>query len=194
MKEQYYEYLDELSHDLADTSLLDWSTRMGYEILAEKLLRKGISLESLYGALFNAAKFGQLQIIKLLVEHGINRHRLMGYALALAIENGHLGVVEYLVNHGMSIPQRFRDALISASGYGHLPIVRFFVERETNIDSLNDALAAAVIGGHINVIKYLLDHGADLKSLGSLTLNQAIRYGHSNVVDYVTKLSRNQNH
>lgn len=197
LKERYYEFLRETRSDYPDIALLQSAARMGYEILAENLLKRSIDIEprELNYVFLDAVRHGKLPIIELLVKNGYIRSQLVNnVALESAIKFKRLNVVEYLLDHGDFTPHMLDKTLIFASRIGQLLSVELLLKRGANIHTDHDAaLRSAVIDGHLNVVRYLLDHGANINSLTSYTLNEAARNGHSDVVDYITSLLRKQN-
>ena len=67
-----------------------------------KLLRGGNIYKHPY-ALQYAARYGKLEIVKLLIEHGADIHADDDYALGKAAEFGHLEIVKFLFECGANI-------------------------------------------------------------------------------------------
>jgi len=114
---------------------------------------------SLNSLLADAAKAGELGIVKYLKEHGANIHSFDDYALGLASYNGHLSVVKYLVEQG---------AYIHAGD--------------------DDALRLASANDHLSVVQYLVEHGANIHARDDLALRWASEYGNTSVADYLRTL------
>ena len=58
-----------------------------------------------------ACKYGSLDKVISLLDHGANIHAVNECALRLSAENGHLPVVQYLLEHGADIHATNNDAL-----------------------------------------------------------------------------------
>lgn len=91
-------------------------------------------------ALRIAAGYGHLDIIRYLVDHGVNLHSrgdvgvLFGLkrgetALLSAAENGHLDTVKYLIEQGVNIHAFYNNALIGATENDHLDMVKYLIEQ-----------------------------------------------------------------
>ena len=103
--------------------------------------------------LFDAAKSGDTNTVKLLLDRGADIHAVDDYALRCAAYGGHENVVKLLLDRGADIHA---------------------------IDDL--ALQLAADGGHEGVVKLLLDRGADIHASSDLALQWAARGGHEGVV------------
>ncbi len=79
--------------------------------MAEKLLRTGIFRDTVFGyvdhrmftPLIHASRIGRLDLVQLLVQHGVNVNLVMGgytSALSVAAEAGHIEIVRLLLAHG----------------------------------------------------------------------------------------------
>jgi hypothetical protein len=93
-----------------------------------------------------------------------------GSALFAAAEYGHLEVVKMLVKAGASInyfvPGVFGTPLYAASKLGHLSVVEFFTEHKADPNVIcgtcGNALLAAVQGNHAAIVNTLIACGADV--------------------------------
>lgn len=116
-------------------------------------------------ALVAAAKYGNLQIGKLLIDSGAN--------------------IEFHAEHDKS-------PLISAAAYGHLDFVQYLLSQGAQIDRVvpgeGTAIIAATRSGDLETIKYLLEEGADMEKviMGEGTpLLAAARDGNTQIVEYL---------
>ena len=112
-------------------------------IIARLLIERGarINVRSSgrnYTPLDLAAREGDLEMVKLLVDNGANVNNYK--PLHLASEKGYLEIVTYLVEHGANL----NDPDI-----------------EIRFDGLSP-LHEAVRGGHFDVVEYLVEQGADI--------------------------------
>ena len=101
-----------------------------------------------------AAENGHLNIVKYLVEQGIDFQE--EDALVYAVRNGHLDIVKYLVEKGSDIHINNEEPLREASKRGYLNIVKYLVERGADIHVNDDEpLRKARQNGHVDVVQYL---------------------------------------
>ncbi|XP_076253776.1 uncharacterized protein LOC143192364 isoform X4 [Rhynchophorus ferrugineus] len=131
-------------------------------------------LQDLHGqaALHVAARLGQAQVVKVLLESGANADQadIDGWTpLRAAAWGGHTEVVEMLVRHGCaldSVDAENRTALRAAAWSGHEEIVKILLQNGANVNLTDHegrtALIAAAYMGHSEIVDHLLDYGADI--------------------------------
>ncbi|CAH0549633.1 unnamed protein product [Brassicogethes aeneus] len=131
-------------------------------------------LQDIHGqaALHVAARLGQAQVVKVLLEAGANADQadVDGWTpLRAAAWGGHTEVVELLVKHGCSldsVDSENRTALRAASWSGHEEIVRNLLHNGSNVNLTDHegrtALIAAAYMGHSEIVEHLLEFGADI--------------------------------
>ncbi|XP_046329919.1 ankyrin repeat and KH domain-containing protein 1-like [Haliotis rufescens] len=118
--------------------------------------------------------------------------------LMLAAQNAHKQVFDFLVGQGasMSIMSRAEMSILHVACEGrNIPIVKYVLEQNvTDINSRrrdgSTAAMLAVLRGHGDVFNLLLSKGADLTLFddkGSTFVDQAIRGGNTEIVEYVLK-------
>lgn len=106
-----------------------------------------ISLERI--TLFNAAKDGQHEIVKSLLQDGVDVNVIARdgqTALHLSAEYGHEAVTQTLLKHGASFDQRMLPGKADKNG---------------NCPGGRVPLHYAALKGHLGIINILLSHGAD---------------------------------
>ena len=82
--------------------------------------------------LIDAAKHGELENVKFLLENGADIHARDDHALSLASLIGHTEIVKLLIDHGADIHAWADDALKWASMYGHTEIVKLLKSTAKN--------------------------------------------------------------
>ncbi|XP_057668460.1 ankyrin repeat domain-containing protein 50 [Diorhabda carinulata] len=123
-------------------------------------------------ALHVAARLGQAQVVKVLLEAGANADQadVDGWTpLRAAAWGGHTEVVELLVKHGCSLDSvdaENRTALRAAAWSGHEEIVKILLQNGANVNLTDHegrtALIAAAYMGHADIVEHLLNFGADI--------------------------------
>lgn len=123
-------------------------------------------------ALHVAARLGQAQLVKVLLDAGADPDLADGDGwtpLRAASWGGHTEVVELLVARGCALDstdQEGRTALRAASWSGHEDIVRILVTHGAQINLTDHegrtALIAAAYMGHAEIVEHLLDNGANV--------------------------------
>jgi len=160
----------------------DMSETWGYELfehirneevvdleLVKELLDKGatpnienyISETTLFFAIQN------IEVLKLLIEAGVDVNTNDGEALLVASDRGYLKAVQCLIEAGADVNIKhyyYGTALISASAQGHLEIVKYLVEKGADIHAETlkgkTALMKASESGHTEIVDYLRSKGA----------------------------------
>jgi hypothetical protein len=75
--------------------------------------------------------------------------------------NGRLEVVKYLVEKGVDFRARDNEAVRWASESGHLEVVKYLIEKGADFKADNNyAIRHASDNGHLKVTKYLVEMGA----------------------------------
>jgi ankyrin repeat protein len=98
-------------------------------------------------AMYEAAKGGRIEILKLMIEKGGTDFDL---AMAGAAKGGHIGIGKLLIEKGAV---NFNGAMIWAAEGGNMEIVKLMVEKgATDFDR---AMNNAAKGGHMEIVEYL---------------------------------------
>lgn len=171
--------------------LLYEAAKRGELELVKEAIKKGVDIHKFNEiTLTYASGGGHLEILKYLVALGANIHA-NNQILRWASEKGHLEVVKYLVELGVNIHFNNDAALRSASAGGHLDIVKYLEGLGANIHANNDdALRSASQNGRLNVIKYLLSKGANPNAIDHHTLERADVYGYYEIIKYLASLNK----
>jgi ankyrin repeat protein len=106
-------------------------------------------------ALFFAAGSGNLDLVRELLDLGINRDHLK-HALSFAAGRGHLAIVQELIHAGAT---GLNWALVKAAEAGQLNVVQELIKRGAT--DLNRALVEAAEYGRLNVVQELIKRGAN---------------------------------
>jgi ankyrin repeat protein len=181
-----------------------------------KILATGVDLEPMSGLndvnkpLAYAAAYGNLEIVKLLVEAGANLNGQVAYgdvALIKADEHGNDDIIEYLIREGadVNVPNDYGvTPFIGLCGKGRLEFVELAAKHGGDVHSSFVAkvgegtgtknfspLQAAAAYGRLEVVELLLSRGADPRAKdykGRTPLELAESEGH----DEVARLLRKQ--
>ena len=128
--------------------------------------------KSLFSAMHFAAATGQLGILRILVESGVDvdlRSEARNTPLISAAEEGQEDVVRYLLAQGADVNAIGWDgftALHSAASEGHVGIVSDLLGAGAEIEARDNRsmtpLYRAAQHGHVQIVERLIDAGADL--------------------------------
>lgn len=148
---------------------------------------------SSWTGLMFAAQGGNLDFIKLLVEHGaeVNAGGLGGTTpLQLACMNGKIEAIYYLIQHGVTLTNA-TASLCWVSWNGYSNIVTLLVEKGVPVDEsageLGTPLQRAFQGGFLNIAAFLIKHGANINEAerGEPLLCSAVRFGSLETVKFL---------
>ena len=145
---------------------------------------KNILLE----AISLASQFGNLEIVKYLVEYAANVNAKEVYCDGTAIQyasiNGHLEIVKYLVKNGADVNAQENDD----------DSCKYFIETESVVNAKKKygktALIYASREGHFEIVRYLVENGADVNANDDVcrtALKYASLYGHLEMVKYLVE-------
>jgi ankyrin repeat protein len=191
---------------------IDIAIQEGYTEIVQLLQNAGAkaeieSIESSPDALLGAAKQGNLDILKLALQAGIDpntsqletsrnpRHKT---ALMFAAERGHLKIVEHLILAGVDVNLSDRPGkklgktpLMYAAEYGYAKIVGLLLRSGAMVDAQNKrgqtALYYAVLENKVKCVGILLEFGADPhKKSWDSTSFEAATYSSKEIVVLIT--------
>jgi ankyrin repeat protein len=154
-----------------------------------------------FSPLMFAAKGGNLELVKLLVEHGaeINSGAMSGAPpLQFACMDGRIETVNYLIEHGASVTNA-TASLCWAAWRGYSNIVALLVAKGVPVNQsageLGTPLQKAIDGGFVNIAALLIKHGADINKSegGSTLLHNSVRWGSPETVKFVLEAGANPN-
>ena len=137
-------------------------------------------------ALWWAANYGQMSLVKKLIEHGANVNTPDHHGstpLCQAASSGHHEIVQYLIEHGADIHAQIYDkrkAINLAAGNGHSRVIEILVEAGNSPNETGSSgyslLMLAAENGDIRIAKFLIRKGADVnKEHPGHTLYSALR-------------------
>lgn len=99
----------------------------------------------------------------------LNTTTSFGTWLHVAAKQGHLEVVKYLIDEGIDIDKKGgtfdASALNLAAGAGHVKIVKHLIECGAELDislAKRNPLFGAIYGGHKEVVETLVESGIDI--------------------------------
>lgn len=177
-------------------TLLEFAVENNDKEFVKKILKK-LKKKRTTGALATAARDGNLEMVKLLIESGIHvdEWNTMGNETPLmkAAYHNHMDVVKYLLNKGADIKardSRKNTALLHAAWSGNTEIVKYLLENGAEINERNylnwNALMQACIEGHFETAKVLLENGSPTdeidKEKGATALTLAKHSGNKHLV------------
>ncbi len=142
------------------------------------LFDKGAKIEQKYSIFDNypqslirtAAEGGNVAILKLLMEHGLDIMKGVNEEqynpLIGAAERGQTEMVEFLISKGVpvNLQTESRSALHEASYYGHLGVVKVLIKNGADVNRKDFASVTpidyAAYRDYKDVVKYLVENGA----------------------------------
>lgn len=188
------------------STALSWAVAGENEDVVGLLLERGADAEAIDEALVSAARSGRLEILRILLDKGVDVKLVGSEALMRAASSTTLGasekqlndVVRFLIELGAD-PNATNEegwtALLNASIRGYASVVRTLLDAGANINAKCDcrgmlgggwtALMLAIHKGHGEIVEALLNNGADVNNRnyrGQTALSLAIEKGDEDLV------------
>lgn len=111
-----------------------------------------------------AVCFSQTEIIKYLISVGANVTSNNNEAIRRSVD---LEIIKLLVEHGADVKVSDNIILVNASLRGQLETVKFLVDSGADVGAAGNAsIRCAVKHGYLHIIKYLISIGADYSKCG----------------------------
>ncbi|KAJ3279170.1 hypothetical protein HK104_001695 [Borealophlyctis nickersoniae] len=132
-----------------------------------------------------AARKGHLELVRDLLDGGVDVHVDEDAALRLAAAGGHLEVVCLLLDAGANVHAMSYNSLAPAEARRRYSEVcrRRLLDSQADIPTIRgDSLFWAATFGHLEVVRLLLDAGANIHSWCDAPLIFAAHRGHAHVV------------
>lgn len=187
--------VNEEADHVEGNSALQAAAMKGHTDIVRNLLANGANptFSTDYGktALYQAARNGHLETVKILLNANNELSSLEGFELGIAAENGHEEIVRTLLDIGAN-PD---SAIFQAAQGGNLDVLKTILERGVNptpTDGEFNSLMTAIDHGHQDVVKLLLREGAnpnfrDDSGSGLTALMYASVIGHTEMVRELLK-------
>ncbi|AZL89528.1 ankyrin repeat protein [Megavirus baoshan] len=140
-------------------------------LIKDIIYQNNISGNDLNIIMIYCVVLNQKNIVKILLQFGVNGRFMNDYALRIASCNGYIDICEMLLHY-------------------------YHYKGDNNVlnyDSINYSLCVAASNGHLNIVKKLVDFGADIKYSNKQALLWSFCNGHQNVVDYLVEKEPNAN-
>jgi len=163
--------------------------------MADSRSRKQIlRQESLSKAVIDAAKNGQLQVIKRLVAAGAEVTSSDSQALRFAAANSHLDTLEYLISKRADVNANEDEALRNAVTKGSIDVVKYLLDVKANVNSQEgNILRIAAETKDIELIKVLIATGADVNAMNDQALINAVSHKSVEIVKHLLDVKANVN-
>ena len=154
-----------------------------------------------------ASKLGQIECVKILLEHGATVDLLCGKgygsdlinnsAIFSACSKGHLPIVKVLIEHGADVNNPACPPLCAACSAGDIATVKFLIDQGAevkaftsyNVKLIRNPLTAAAHSGNAELVEYLIEKGADIhcEKQKQSPLEKACTCSHYNVLKVLFK-------
>jgi transcription antitermination factor NusG len=153
---------------------------------SEKLMKK------INDKFLEAASKGLLDQAKFLIGKGIS-NRVLVHAMEDAAFYGHIEIVELIIKHGVSEDVQFErgvnSAMMSAAEGGHIDIVKLLLgegagANYTGLFYLYKAMIEAAQNGYLDIVKLMIEKGA--KDFNE-AIKYAFHYGNKNATDFIQR-------
>lgn len=143
---------------------------------------------SLSDQLICAARRGQLDKMRTLMDQGADVHHREDQAFIVAVKYGHVEIVSLLLDQLPNMDIHGHTAIIIAIDMGHLDVLKLVVERGADLHSREEyALLLAAKNGQLDMVQYMLDQDCDIHARDEAALITAVDYGHLEVARFLIK-------
>ncbi|AFX93084.1 putative ankyrin repeat protein [Megavirus courdo11] len=152
---------------------------------------------NLDNGIYEASKFGHLEIIKYLIslgkkDNGQHIKCSCNRSMVKAAKKGYIDIVKYFISIGTNINYKNQAVFRKSAKKGHLNIVKYLVELGANIQIYdNDAIKYAAFYGHLDMVKYLVEKGADITAEDNFVVSYAACNGYLEMVKYLVASGAN---
>jgi ankyrin repeat protein len=155
---QIVNYALDLQEEMSGVPLIH-AARNGHFKIVQILLDRGVGIDIVQDALFEANYSGHVGIVKLLVQHGAV---IVNGLLNTAAQNGDRELVQLLIDLGADVAGHSNDWTV---------------------------LRSASQNGHVEIVRLLLDHGADPAARDNEALQAALRKDYGKTVRLLSERS-----
>ncbi len=136
---------------------------------------------------YKASEEGELTVLKHYHSHGILEYH-NSECLKIASQNGHLNIVKFLIEKGLNVHSEKDAALRYAIRCGHYHIFDYLISKGANIHVNDDApLRIAAMYGHYEIVKYLVQRGANIVYEDNACIHFARKNKHFEIVRYLNE-------
>ncbi|KAJ6602411.1 ankyrin repeat domain-containing protein [Mycena vulgaris] len=154
-----------------------------------------------------ASYYGHLQMVQLLVDHGVNVNAQSGQcgALQAASYKGHKKIAQLLLECGANVNAQggeYGSALQAASYEGHEELVQLLLEYDADVNVqvqgriYGNILQTVSFNGHKEIVQLLIKYGADVNAQGGeygSALQAASYKGHKEITQLLLRRGANVN-
>ena len=166
--------------------LLRYAIYQDYLDIAKYALDKGAVINA--NTLYHAAINGNLDVIKLFVERGLDvKSKDSEIIFKAAIANGNIELLRYLKTLGVDLSK----AKLGGAVHGnHLDVIKYLVKEGADIHADHEnALRRAAYNGNLDIVKYLVEKGANPHIDDDVIIKAAAsKEGNQEVVNYLRSL------
>ncbi|KAJ2997790.1 hypothetical protein HDV02_005159 [Globomyces sp. JEL0801] len=144
---------------------------------------KGLSQLYKDRCLIQAAMFGHLKNVQLLLLANANPKYDSDAALCMSSKYGHIDCVKMLLKYDTNIHVDDDYPLCWSSRHGFYDMVELLIDAGANVNARRGcALHWAAEHGHIEIVRLLLDSGTNIHSNDDHALRWSAVHGHANIV------------
>ncbi|KAF5491863.1 Ankyrin repeat and KH domain-containing protein 1 [Colletotrichum siamense] len=168
--------------DFVEYNPLQYSTYYGLSSVVSVLLHEPTTnINEITGttSLIVAAKVGNTDLVRLLLERDVDVNTSDGGALTTAASTGHVKIAKLLLDHGAEVNARSGKALDAAVEGGHLEMAKLLFDYSAEVNaSGGKSLEQAVWQGNLEIVKLLVGRGAEINAGGGIALTSAANGNH----------------
>jgi ankyrin repeat protein len=179
--------------DIYGSNSVTLCCRMGYLEELKTLIRLGVKI-NLNSGFIDACKFGQIDILKLLLDNKVKTNYLNNdgqSGFMLACSNGYIEIVKLLLEKNNKIKDdlnfKHMTALMYSCISNRIDIVKLLINNKVDLNKKDlrgfSALMYALNDNNIEIVELLLDNGVKVDTISENCIKNCIKEGYESLVN-----------
>lgn len=109
-----------------------------------------------------ACRNGDLDLVKFLIEHGVDIQSNNNDILEAAFEGNNIDIIKFLIEKGAELQARLNTFMYIACGNNNMKLVKLLMNNGFDIKNVVYSINVSCEYGHLNLVKFFIEQGADV--------------------------------